>query len=292
MGSTWHAALMPTPGAWAYDWQPGGIGTATIRTRAIDDSGNLESASLGTTVNVVAGDCPCTSLWKPSSAPLVPSAADPNPVELGVKFTSDIAGFITGIRFYKGPANNSTHVGNLWTSTGTLLGDRDVRGRDGHRLAAGAVRERRWRSPPTRPTSASYHTNVGGYAADGGYFGTSGVDSPPLHAPASAVSGGNGVFAYGATHVPDADLQRHQLLGGRGLRAEPRPTATPPVITSDQVDDRRQLARDDHLDDQRGRDLEDPVLDRSGAADEHLVAAAGDDHGQPVGVRDAAQRAR
>ena len=30
-------------------------------------------------------------------------------------------GYITGIRFYKGSGNTGTHVGHLWTSTGTLL---------------------------------------------------------------------------------------------------------------------------------------------------------------------------
>ena len=42
-------------------------------------------------------------------------------VELGVKFRADVAGYITGVRFYKGAGNTGTHVGNLWTSAGTLL---------------------------------------------------------------------------------------------------------------------------------------------------------------------------
>ena len=28
---------------------------------------------------------------------------------------------MTGIRFYKSAANTGTHIGSLWTSTGTLL---------------------------------------------------------------------------------------------------------------------------------------------------------------------------
>ncbi len=39
------------------------------------------------------------------------------------KFRSDIAGFITGVRFYKGAANTGTHVGHLWTANGTLLAE-------------------------------------------------------------------------------------------------------------------------------------------------------------------------
>ncbi|HXT31510.1 MAG TPA: N,N-dimethylformamidase beta subunit family domain-containing protein, partial [Vicinamibacterales bacterium] len=200
-GSTWHAAVRPTAGTWAYDWQPGGIGTATIRTRAIDDSGNLESPGPGTTVNIVAGDCPCTSLWKPSAAPVVSSASDANPVELGLKFYSDTDGFITGVRFYKGPANNSTHVGSLWTSTGTLLASVVFSGE-----SATGWQQALFANPVAITANTtyviSYHTNVGGYAADGGYLATTGVDSPPLHAATSAVSGGNGLFAYGATQFP------------------------------------------------------------------------------------------
>ena len=58
--------------------------------------------------------------------PTSPSAADTSAVELGVKFKSDIDGFITGVRFYKGAANTGTHVGNLWTSERHAAGDGDV----------------------------------------------------------------------------------------------------------------------------------------------------------------------
>ena len=48
-------------------------------------------------------------------------AGDGSAVELGVKFRTSSNGFITGIRFYKGANNTGTHVGHLWTRTGTLL---------------------------------------------------------------------------------------------------------------------------------------------------------------------------
>ncbi len=38
-----------------------------------------------------------------------------------MKFTSSVAGFVTGVRFYKGAGNGGTHVGSLWTTGGTLL---------------------------------------------------------------------------------------------------------------------------------------------------------------------------
>ena len=68
--------------------------------------------------------CPC-SLWTMTTRPGPPDP-DMNPVELGMRFTSDINGFVTGIRFYKYAENTGPHVGNLWTSTGTLLKGLDV----------------------------------------------------------------------------------------------------------------------------------------------------------------------
>src|SRR5262249_59991830 len=110
-----HRCQMHTTHHWAYDSKRGAGGTATIRTRAVDDNGNLETPGPGVTVTIGPGDCPCTSLWKPTALPIVQSANDPNPVELGLKFFSDADGFITGVRFFKGPLNSGTHVGNLWT---------------------------------------------------------------------------------------------------------------------------------------------------------------------------------
>src|SRR6202011_1180284 len=45
---------------------------------------------------------------------------------------------------------------------------------------------------------ASYYAPNGGYAYTGGFFSSSGVDVGPLHALATGVSGGDGVYAYGS----------------------------------------------------------------------------------------------
>ncbi|PYR88034.1 MAG: hypothetical protein DMF84_29665 [Acidobacteria bacterium] len=200
-GATWHTANVLPSGVWNYEWAPGSPGPATIRSRAFDDSGNLESAGAGITVAVAPGTCPCTSLWRSTTVPTIPSAADSNAVELGTKFYSDIEGFITGVRFYKSTANTGTHIGNLWSLTGT-------------RLAAVTFTSETpsgWQQavfsspvPITANTTyvISYHTNVGSYAADVAYFATAPIDSPPLHAPTSPVGGGNGMFAYGESQFP------------------------------------------------------------------------------------------
>src|SRR5207248_1977812 len=45
--------------------------------------------------------CPC-SLWDAAATPGVAADPDAGAYELGVKFQADVAGYITGVRFYKG----------------------------------------------------------------------------------------------------------------------------------------------------------------------------------------------
>ena len=64
---------------------------------------------------------PVFTIWDESTVPTVPAFNDPSAIEVGVKFQTDVTGLISGIRFYKGPGNTGTHIGNLWSSTGQLL---------------------------------------------------------------------------------------------------------------------------------------------------------------------------
>ncbi len=199
-GTTWHPASGRA--SWTYTWTPSASGSVTIKSRAVDDSGNLETPSAGVTVSVSGGSgssCTggCTTIWLSTAAPVVADSGPDSAVELGVKFSSDTAGTITGIRFYKASANTGTHVGNLWTSTGTLLATATFTGE----TASG------WQQVNFTPSVAiqaktvyvaSYHTNGGHYSEDDNYF-SGNVDSPPLHALANGASGGNGVYAYGST---------------------------------------------------------------------------------------------
>ena len=55
-------------------------------------------------------------------SPEQPWYPDGSPVTLGMKFRSDVAGAISGIRFYNGsPQNNGTHIGLLYSASGALL---------------------------------------------------------------------------------------------------------------------------------------------------------------------------
>ena len=62
------------------------------------------------------------TLWTAPQNPGTPEVTnDTASVTLGVKFYSDVPGFVTGVRFYKGLHNTGTHVGTLWSITGTKL---------------------------------------------------------------------------------------------------------------------------------------------------------------------------
>ena len=177
-GVTWSGAIGRTN--WTYDWSPGAPGTATIMARATDDSGNIGAPSSSVLVTVLASPCPCSHLWNPATAvPTMPDALDASSIEVGVKFYSDIDGFITAVRFYKSAANNGTHTGSLWTAGGTQL----ATGTFTNETAVG-WQELRFNNPvPILANTiyvASYHTNVGHYSGDAGYFASSGVNSPSL----------------------------------------------------------------------------------------------------------------
>jgi len=193
-GSTWHPATGREQ--WTYTFTPEAAGTLNIRTRAVDDSGNLELPGAGISLVVVQNTCPCT-IWPATAAPSDIDVGPDSSVELGVSFTSDTNGFITGIRFYKGAANTGTHVGNLWSSSGTLLATATFT----NETASG------WQqvnfSNPVAITAntlyvASYFVSAGHYSADWNYFTTTGVDNGNLHAPENGIPAPNGVFTYGA----------------------------------------------------------------------------------------------
>ncbi|MGV9776345.1 DUF4082 domain-containing protein [Streptosporangium sp. NPDC003464] len=139
---------------------------------------------------------PSDSLWDSSATPAA-SAADPNPITVGVKFRSTTDGAIRGIRFYKGLQNNGTHVGSLWTSGGTQLASATFT----NETAAG------WQEVSfTTPVAidagttyvAAYFTPTGGYSVNSSYFGSQYANGP-LIALANGDEGGNGIYRYGAT---------------------------------------------------------------------------------------------
>ena len=226
-GTTWHPAQGRAN--WTYSWTPGATGSATIKTRATDDSGNLETPGAGVTVNVTTRTCPC-SIWNDSFT--APEENDPGAVEVGVKFRSDEAGFITGLRFYKTSGNTGTHVGHLWAADGTQLAEAAFSGETGsgwQQVSLG--------SPVAIDANttyiASYHAPAGHYAATSGYFATGGFDSAPLHALGEGVDGSNGVYKYGPSgSFPTDTFQQSNYWVDVVFENTVGPDTTPPTITA------------------------------------------------------------
>ena len=206
-GTTWHPASGRA--SWTYSWIPSTLGSVTIKSRAADDSGNIEVPGTGVTVTVVLSipqTCPC-SVWSSTTTPTVASDPDTAAVELGVKFRSDVSGFITGIRFYKGAANTGTHIGNLWSIGGQQLATATFSGE-----TASGWQQVSFASPVAITANtvyvASYRAPIGRYAADSFYFASSGANNGVLHLLQDGVSGGNGVYAYSGTSTfPSATFQ-------------------------------------------------------------------------------------
>ena len=134
-----------------------------------------------------------------SSTPATVDSGDGSSVELGVKFSSEVSGEVTGIRFYKASSNTGTHIGSLWSSGGVLLASATFAGE-----TASGWQQVTFSSPVAVAANTTY---VAGYFAPKGHysdtqsgFATAGVSNPPLAALANTVSA-NGVYAYTATSV-------------------------------------------------------------------------------------------
>jgi hypothetical protein len=201
-GTTWHPATNGTT-SWNYTWTAHGSPTSTIKTRATDDSGNIEVAGAGRSVNIA---CPCSIFGNPI-APTKPDAGDPNGAELGVKFTTEQYGSISGVRFYKATTNTGSHTGNLWAADGTKLATATFTGE-----TASGWQTVTFSNPvqvlPNTTYIASYHAPNGHFSATPEYFypspapgpnGGATTDSPPLHAVRNTGATTNGVYAYTST---------------------------------------------------------------------------------------------
>ena len=228
-GSTWHPATTMSAAApsvtWSYTWSAAGSGSVTIKSRATNDSGYIETPGSGVTVTV---NCPC-SVFGNNYTPSTPSASDPASYELGMKFQSSVSGWVAGVRFYKGSGNNGTHTGSLWTASGTLL----ATGTFTNETASG------WQSMLfTNPVQISANTTYvvaywdpdGHYGIDLELFATP-LNTPPLTAVKSDyidAGGGNGVYnpggqgfptlqSDGSSYAVDVIFDHHAAQGGAAV---------------------------------------------------------------------------
>ena len=202
-GKSWRPATGTTN--WTFSWNAHGSPTSTLRSRAVDDSGNIESPASGVVTNI---SCPC-SLVGVHAAPTAPDSGDANGVEVGAKFYTDVAGTISAVRFYKAAKNTGTHIGNVWSMSGQRLATATFSGES----ASG------WQTVSLSPALAvtantmyvvSYYAPAGHYSQDPGFFfnhpsgppaGNNSTDSAPLHFTRSLPDTPNGFYRYGTSSV-------------------------------------------------------------------------------------------
>lgn len=186
-GASYRRATGTT--SWSFTGTLTGVGATSIKVRATDDSANLGNpASVAMTVA-----CPCSLFG--ATVPKTAATTDVSNVEVGVKFSADSDGFISGIRFYKGAGNTGTHTGTLWSETGAPLASGVFLGE-----TAGGWQTLTFLAPVPVAAGqtyvASYNAPNGRYAADQDFFAAD-WKAAPLKAPGSASSVGNGVFREG-----------------------------------------------------------------------------------------------
>lgn len=181
-------------GSFTYTPLVGFFGTDSFTYKATASNGQSAVGSVSLTIN--QDGCPC-SVFPSSSVPAVASAADTGAVQLGMKFSSTVPGYVTGVRFYKSAGNAGTHIGNLWTASGQLLASTTFTSE-----TASGWQQALFDSPVAIAANTtyvvSYFAPQGAYSYTSGFF-ASGVNSNLLIAPDSATSGGNGLYAYGSS---------------------------------------------------------------------------------------------
>jgi hypothetical protein len=134
--------------------------------------------------------CPC-SVWQNGTPTGAADSTDTSSVNLGLQFRASSSGFVAGVRFYKYSDNTGSHIGSLWSSTGTLLASGTFSGE-----SASGWQELDFSTPVAITANTtyvvSYHTDAGHYA-----FTPSGLSSAVTNGPLTALVSG-GVYAYGS----------------------------------------------------------------------------------------------
>jgi hypothetical protein len=136
------------------------------------------------------------SIWSLGDTPATENVFEGQAVEVGVKFRAAQDGYITGMRFFKGNAASGTHVGHLWSRTGTLLAQATFT----NETDVGWQRVA-FPSPVAIAANTSYvvsYHSIDWYSETSGYFGAATVNGP-LRALADGEDGPNGVYAYTTT---------------------------------------------------------------------------------------------
>jgi hypothetical protein len=144
---------------------------------------------------------------------------DAEPIELGVKFRSDVDGQVTAIRFYRSVPIDSGYKVNVWSATGELLGTGVAI--EGQGPTPG------WQTVIVYPPAAikageiytaSYYASKGNYSIKDNFWTDVNVENGPLHILRQGVYSSDGIFLRPCAQVTDSNCERNGVfkygLGG------------------------------------------------------------------------------
>ncbi|WP_050855606.1 Ig-like domain-containing protein, partial [Gillisia limnaea] len=184
---------------YSFSWSNAPAGTYSLTARASDDkTATTNSAAVNVTVNPDPGGfgCPCT-VFEPTTGPTNQLYTDGQAVQLGMKFRSSENGFVSGVRFFKQAGNTGTHIGQLYSRTGSLLAQATFTNE-----TASGWQEVAFSSPVAVTANTtyviSYHSGSGFYSASNPFFNSATVKTP-LTGLQSGTDGPNGVYRYSGT---------------------------------------------------------------------------------------------
>ena len=203
-GATWNVATL-TNESWSYSFVPSTPGKILIVSRA--STVDVTEVPIAAVAAVVEPDdaydaraCPC-ALWFNDTDFTMTADPDRQEVEVGVRFSADTDGLVTGVRFAKPAAATGSHVGRLWGADGALLAEVTFTDE-----TAEGWQEARFDQPVAVKANttyiASYYTSTGSYYSTEDYFSGRDFFSWPLRTVHRFTPGqpdtGAGVYHYGA----------------------------------------------------------------------------------------------
>jgi uncharacterized protein (TIGR03437 family) len=145
--------------------------------------------------------------------------------EVGAKFQASVAGYILGLRFFKGPSNTGVHVGKLWTKGGTSLASVQFVNETAY-----GWQEAYFPNPVAVAANTtyvmSYRAGSGHFSLNPNYFRTSSFGSGPLTALKDGLDGPNGVYTYNFPGMPDASSSGANYWVDVIFNTVPSPTPT------------------------------------------------------------------
>jgi hypothetical protein len=227
---TYDAALQRMTFTPAASLQPGVLYTATVTTGVRSTTGAPLAAAASWSFTTAA--CPCSLMPNAEpdmrALPVRDNRPAPGPwtYELGTKIRVSTASELIGLRYWKEPGETGTHVGRLWSSTGTQLGSVTFQ----NETASGWQRQL-LASPVTLQAGQTYTVSIGLHDVYAKTLG--GLRDQLVSGPLQSVADGlNGVYANSAGTFPTNSWGSSNYFVDAVVRIPGEPARTPQVAST------------------------------------------------------------